>query len=228
MLPAVMAEVAGDGCGGALTESLLRYRADLKHLTLFSGLVHDVRAPSAVYFGMAQPILRAKRALTVAALALGAVVFDGEPAQAQGCGGARCVLLLGTDYGAPERFSGTIGGLFTIRDADPMQGPGHFTPLALEIRGRVGVGGYGVGIGPRVMRYGPLVGPDAKLTLTRTFSSPLNGNGQSTYLGVEVGYHVFGRVSIGVARQVDGPADRRDTIVTWSVGVEIPYGMWRW
>jgi hypothetical protein len=176
---------------------------------------------------MAQSIHLATRALTITTLALGVVVFDGAPAQAQGCSN-RCVLLLGTDYGAPERFSGSIGGLFTFRDGDLMRSPGRFTPMALEIRGRVGVGGFGVGIGPRVMRYGPLVGPEAKLTVTRTVSSPLQANGQSTYVGVEVGYHVFGRVSIGVARQVDGPADRRDTILTWGVGVEIPYGMWRW
>jgi len=37
----------------------------------------------------------------------------------------------------------------------------------------------------------------------------------------------MGRVSIGIARQVDGPSDRRDTILTWSVGVQIPSGLLR-
>jgi hypothetical protein len=66
------------------------------------------------------------------------------------------------------------------------------------------------------------------MTVTRTFSSPRGGTGRSTYVGLEVGYVSLGRVSIGVARQVDGPSDRRDTILTWGVGVQVPYGFWRW
>lgn len=177
---------------------------------------------------MTQPIIVAKRLLAIFALAFGIVACDGTPAQAQDANSNPRFLLFGADYGAPERFSGSIGGLFAIRNETPTRHAGRFTPMFLEIQGRVGVGGYGVGIGPRILRYGPIVGPEAKLTVTRTFSSPLGAVGQSTYIGVAAEYHMIGRVNIGVARQVDGPTDRRDTILTWGVGVEIPYGMWRW
>jgi len=66
------------------------------------------------------------------------------------------------------------------------------------------------------------------VTVTRTFSSPLEATGQATYVGLEVGYVSLGRVSLGVAHQVDGPCDRHDTVLTWSVGVQFPYGFWRW
>ena len=99
--------------------------------------------------------------------------------------------------------------------------------MALEIRARVGLEGYGVGIGPRWLLYGPF-GPEAMLTVTRTFSSPRRAIGQSTYVGLEAGYQLMGRVSIGFARQVDGPSERRDTTLTWSVGLQIPHGFWRW
>jgi hypothetical protein len=177
---------------------------------------------------MPDTILFAKRALAAVAVALGMIVCCGMPAQAQSSDSKYSMLLLGVDYGAPERFSGSVSGLFLIRDKSPMQAAGRFTPLALEIRGRVGLGGYEIGIGPRIMRYGPFTGPEAMLTVTRTFSSPRTAIGRSTYVGVEVGYNALGRVTIGVAQQVDGPADQRDTMLTWSVGVQIPYGFWRW
>jgi hypothetical protein len=177
---------------------------------------------------MTSLLLVARRTSTIVALALGVVICCGVPARAQDSGSNPSFLLLGADYGAPERFSGSLAGLFPLWNPTPTRSPGRFTPMFLEIRGRVGVGGYGVGIGPRILRYGPVVGPDAKLTVIRTFSSPLHAVGSSTFVGVEVGYHMLGRVSIGVARQVDGPADRRDTLLTWGVGLAIPYGMWRW
>ena len=54
------------------------------------------------------------------------------------------------------------------------------------------------------------------------------GGESPLWSNLEVGYNTLGRVSIGFARQVDGPSDRRDTRLTWSVGVQIPYGFWRW
>jgi hypothetical protein len=166
-----------------------------------------------------------KRVLMAAAMALGIVTGNAAPAQAQNSSdGESNLLLFGVHYGAPERLSGSISGVFPYgrpRDA------GTVTATALEIRGCVGLGGYGVGIGPRWLLYGPF-GPEAMLTVTRTFSSPRRAVGQSTYVGLEIGYQVLGRVSIGFARQVDGPSDRRDTTLTWSVGLQIPYGFWRW
>ena len=135
------------------------------------------------------------------------------------------LLELGVYYGAPERLSGSVSGVFFYGAINP-KNPN--TPKkALTIRAAAGQGGVSVGIGHRAPRYFSF-GPEALMTVTRTFSSPRGGTGQSTYVGLEVGYVSLGRVSIGVARQVDGPSDRRDTILTWSVGVQFPYGFWRW
>ena len=66
------------------------------------------------------------------------------------------------------------------------------------------------------------------MTVTRTFfiTTALRRTVYVRWSGGE--NQSMGRVSIGVARQVDGPSDRRDTILTWSVGVQISYGFWRW
>ena len=173
--------------------------------------------------GMPRPILFAKRPLLIAALALG-IVACAMPAQAQNPRDSFPVVVSpGVHYDTPERLSGSISGLFPL---NPI-GKAGLVWTGLALRGRVGRGGYGVGIGPRLLVYGPW-GPEAMLTVRRTFSSPRSAIGRSTYLGFEVGYQLLGHVSMGVARQVDGPAGRRDTRLTWSVGVEIPYGMWRW
>ena len=161
-----------------------------------------------------------------AAMTLGIVTGNAAPARAQDSGDSLSNLLLfGVHFGAPERLSGSISGVFPY--GRPKRDGGTVTTKALEIRGRVGLGGYGVGIGPRWLLYGPF-GPEVMLTVSRTFSAPRRAIGQATSVGLEVGYQLMGRVSIGVARQVDGPSDRRDTTLTWSVGVQIPYGFWRW
>ncbi len=156
-----------------------------------------------------------------AAMALGIITGTAAPVQAQE---SSSLVSFGVHYGAPERLSGSISGLFVFGRPWDI---GSVPTKALKIRGGVGPGGYGVGIGPRWLFYGPF-GPEALLTVTRTFSSPRRAAGQSTYVGLEIGYHAMGRVSIGFARQVDGPSDRRDTRLTSSVGLEIPYGFWRW
>lgn len=134
-------------------------------------------------------------------------------------------LEFGVHYGAPERLSGSITGVFPYGKPNPKLF--NDPDKALTIRASAGQGGFGFGIGHRALRYGPF-GPEASMTVTRTFSSPLGSTGHSTYVGLEVGYQTLGRVSFGVAHQVDGPSDRRDTILTWSVGVQLPYGFWRW
>ena len=175
--------------------------------------------------GMAPPIIISKRVLMAAAIALGIVAGNATPAQAQNSSDpSGNLLLFGVHYGAPERLTASVSGVFPY--GRPKWEPGKVTK-ALEIRGRIGPGGYGVGIGPRWLLYGPF-GPEAMLTVSRTFSSPRRAIGQSTYVGLEVGSQVAARVSIGVARQVDGPSAQRDTTLTWSVGLQIPYGFWRW
>jgi hypothetical protein len=173
---------------------------------------------------MARRIFMARRPAIVAAFALGVVIGPAETAAAQNDSDSPARMLeLGVHYGAPERLSGSVSGVFFYGRPNPAGVP----KKVLTVRAAVGRGGFSVGIGRRVPRYGPF-GPEALMTVTRTFSSPRRGTGQSTYVGLEVGYQSMGRVSIGVARQVDGPSDRRDTILTWSVGVQIPYGFWRW
>jgi len=168
----------------------------------------------------------ARRLGSVAALALGLVVSAVTPAQAQNSGDRLSSLLLfGVHYGAPERLSGSISGVFPF--GTPKREGGGLTTNALEVRARVGLGGYGFAVGHRLLHYGPF-GPEAMLTVTRTFSSPRRATGQATYVGVEVGYQLMARVSIGVARQVDGPSHRRDTRLTWSAGLQLPNGFWRW
>lgn len=108
------------------------------------------------------------------------------------------LLELGVHYGGPERLSGSITGVFYYGDPEPN---GVVPKKLLTIRAAAGQGGFSVGIGHRVPRYGPF-GPEALMTVTRTFSSPRGGTGQSTYVGLEAGYVSLGRVSIGVARQV--------------------------
>ena len=134
------------------------------------------------------------------------------------------VLELGVHYGAPERLSGSISGVFFYGEVDPKT---RIHQQSLILRAAAGPGGVSAGIGHRASFYGPF-GPEALITVTRTLSSPRGSTGQSTYVGMEVGYQTMGHISIGVARQVDGPSDRRDTMLTWSVGVQIPYGFWHW
>ena len=174
---------------------------------------------------MACRTFMAQRAAIVAACAIGLVMGHAETAAAQDDRDSSVKLLeLGVHYGAPERLSGSISGIFFYGQPDPRIG---FPRHALTLRAAAGRGGFSAGIGHRVCRYASF-GPEASMTVTRTLSSPPWGTGHSTYVGGEVGYQTLGRVSIGVARQVDGPTDRRDTILTWSVGVQIPYGFWRW
>jgi hypothetical protein len=171
--------------------------------------------------GTMASISLAKRTATTAALAIAIVISQSSAAAAQPAGDSfSSLLMFGVQYGAPERLSASVAGVF------PFGKPSRDGSKALEIRGRVGRGGYGVAIGPRLLLYGP-VGPEVMLTVTRTFSSPRRAAERSTYVGVEVGYQMLARVSIGVARQIDGPRDRRDTTLTWSVGLEIPWGIWR-
>ena len=166
------------------------------------------------------------RTTTTLAWVLAAVIACmPAPALAQEPGHATVRQLeLGVYYAAPERLAGSISGLFLKPDPTSRN---WVSGTALTLRAAAGQGGVSAGIGVRAPRYFSF-GPEALMTVTRTFSSPRGGTGQSTYVGVEVGYVSMGRVSIGVARQVDGPSDRRDTILTWSVGVQFPYGFWRW
>ena len=85
--------------------------------------------------------------LMAAAMALGIVTGNAAPAQAQNPGDSFTNLLLfGVHYGAPERLSGSISGVFPF---GKLSQDGYARTKALEIRGCVGLEGYGVAIGPR-------------------------------------------------------------------------------
>ena len=163
----------------------------------------------------------------LAAVAVGMVIGQAASAHAQVSNDSLADrLLFGIHYGAPERFSGSVSILAVPIGKVPQRSTAAIK--VLEVRSRVGVGGFGVGVGPRLLLYGSVTGADAQFTVTRTFSSPRRANGHSTYVGVEAGFQMLARVSIGVARQVGGPSDRRDTMVIWTVGVQMPTCMWRW
>jgi hypothetical protein len=163
----------------------------------------------------------APRRAIAAAFAIGLVIGHAETAAAQDqCNPTTSFLELGVHYGAPERLSGSLTGVFFYRQYNPTTGK------ALTLRAAAGEGAFNAGIGHRWGFYGPF-GAEASMTVTRTFSSPRGGTGRATYVGLEVGYVSMGRVSIGVAHQVDGPSDRRDTILTWSVGMQVPSGILR-
>jgi len=181
---------------------------------------------------MAPRTILSKRVLLATLTAVGLLTANAASAQAQAqpepqprsSSDSPYTLLFGVQYGAPERISGSVSGLFAYGKFNPKR---NAVVNALEIRGSIGTGGYGLGIGPRWMLYGPF-GPQAMATVRRTLSSPRHANRQATYVGLEVGYQLLGHVNIGFARQVDGPSSQRDTTLTWSVGVQIPYGFWRW
>jgi hypothetical protein len=102
--------------------------------------------------GMAPPIIFSKRVLMAAAMALGIVTGNAAPAQAQNSSDSSMKLLeFGVHYGAPERLSGSISGVFPY--GRPKPEAGNVRTKALEIRGCIGPGGYGVGIGSRWMLY---------------------------------------------------------------------------
>jgi hypothetical protein len=150
-----------------------------------------------------------------------AVLFALAPVAAQAQGQEsrpERILEFGAGYGAPNRFAGSVSySTYRVR-------PDATVTTGLVLRGEIGRGGVSAGIGLRVPAYGPF-GPEVLLTATRTFSPPRRAHGEATYIGVDVGYVTMARVSLGVAREIGG---RHNTLFTWSVGVQIPYGFWRW
>ena len=116
---------------------------------------------------MPSRIVVAQRRAIVAAFAIGLVIGHAETAAAQNRGEPTTKFLeLGVHYAAPERLSGSITGVFYYGDPEPN---GVVPKNILTIRAAAGLGGFSVGIGHRVPRYGPF-GPEALMTVTRTFS----------------------------------------------------------
>jgi len=72
---------------------------------------------------------------------------------------------------------------------------------------------------------------DVRAVITRTWDHPLGASPNSTYAGGEVGWGgpvaFLGllRPSVGYAKRVSGPSSGNGHIVTWGVGLAIP---WVW
>lgn len=72
---------------------------------------------------------------------------------------------------------------------------------------------------------------DVRAVITRTWDNPRGASPNSTYVGGEVGwlgqvgFWALLRPSVGYAKRVSGPSSANGHIVTWGVGVEIP---WVW
>jgi hypothetical protein len=138
------------------------------------------------------------------------------------------VVLVGAQFGAPTRLSGSAGVLIAP--------PKRFTPQAspdssragLVVKGTAGMGGFSVAAGAAALALeGPYLttGFDALVTVTRTGQTPRAAGVHSTYVGVEGGLVIMSvRLSAGVAHRATGPPGSNATIFTWSAGVQIPLG----
>ena len=138
------------------------------------------------------------------------------------------VLLVGGQYGAPTRLTGTAG-LLIARPRPFESGTAPDSSRAgLVLTVGAGTGGFRVAAGATALALeGPMLttGLDALVTLSRTADSPRGATGESTYIGGEVGLVLMSvRLSAGVARRTAGASGPKATIFTWSVGVQIPLG----
>ena len=138
------------------------------------------------------------------------------PAQATATGDFGNGLLIGVNYGTPLRWAFS-GGLFIHSHDLGNEGEGAVGTILGGSVGREGIEVWG---GRKAVALG---GGDFRAVLTRTWNSPRGGaSPNSTYLGGEVAFGgLLGRLSVGYARQIAGPAARRDHVITWGVGIEI-------
>jgi len=161
-----------------------------------------------------------------------ALVLFAAPALAQAQGASarldHPVLLVGGQYGAPTRLTGTAG-LLIARPRPFESGTAPDSSRAgLVLTVGAGTGGVRVAAGAAALALeGPMLttGLDALFTLSRTADSPRGATGGSTYIGGEVGLVIMSvRLSAGVARRTAGDPAPKATIFTWSVGVQLPLG----
>ncbi|MCX6539302.1 MAG: hypothetical protein NT151_10290 [Acidobacteria bacterium] len=152
-------------------------------------------------------------------------LYAGEPAP---LGSASAVFLVGGQWGTPTGLSGSVGFLFgptfpAKAGADPTSGR-----KGLILVGTGGVGGLSIAVGGAALaREGRLLttGFDGLLRVTRTTSNPTNATADATYAGVEAGLVLMGaRLSAGVSHRIAGSSGSKDTIFTFGVGVQIPFG----
>jgi hypothetical protein len=126
-------------------------------------------------------------------------------------------LLFDASYAKPVRWN--VGGsLFFSNEHDVKNSDGG---SGLIVGGSVGPGGMKAWGGTALLH--PL-GGDLRAVFTRTWNHPRDASANSTYVGGEVGWGGLGlRLSLGYGKRVGAPSTDRDHIVTWGVGLEIPW-----
>lgn len=138
------------------------------------------------------------------------------------------VFLVGGQYGAPIRLTGTAGVLIAPPRPFTPAGSPDSSRVGLVLSGGAGTGGFRVAAGGAALALeGPFLttGFDALLTVTRTREKARGAAGQSTYVGGEAGVVIMSvRVSAGLARRTAGVPGPKATIFIWSVGAQMPLG----
>ena len=165
---------------------------------------------------------RSYRWRTTVAVASGAVVVlelderNGHSAPIPGRG-PRIVPF--AQYGAPQRLAGGLSVLVPIGRSDYQDGT--LVARGIELQASGGRGGWRIATG--YFEAGlPWGWTDVLVTMIRTTADPRGAFAASTYVGVEAGYTVvLCKVSVGFARRLDGPAETKRTMFTWSTGAHI-------
>jgi hypothetical protein len=135
-------------------------------------------------------------------------------------------LLLDANYAAPVRWN--VGGSLLFSHDEVKNNGGA---NCIIVGGSLGRGGMQVwggkallgdfgGEGPGVRAA---VDVDVRAVVARTWDDPLFAAANSTYVGGEVGVGFLLRLSVGYGKRISGPSTDHGHIVTWGVGVEIPW-----
>jgi hypothetical protein len=135
-------------------------------------------------------------------------------------------------YGAPLRWTGGVSVLVPV--GRTRRESGILGARGIELQASGGQGGWRVAAGAAAAAF-PFWWADVLVTATRTTADPRGSIPQSTYVGVEAGcavilpleewvrlpFILMFKPSVGVARQLDAPAEGKRTVFTWSTGAHI-------
>lgn len=136
---------------------------------------------------------------------------------------ARPRLLIRAQFGTPTNALATGGVQFDLGGRDYTTGVGPLVTVGAGNGGFRLAGGIGA-----LEPEGPALatGLDLQLVVSRTSDRPRHASPRATYLGTEAAVVITDiRLSLGFAHRLGSAADRRN-ILTWSVGVQIPIGVW--
>ena len=135
-------------------------------------------------------------------------------------------LFLDANYAAPVRWN--VGGSLLFSH-DELKNNGGAS--CIIVGGSLGRGGMQVWGGKALLGdFGgespgvrAAVVVDVRAVVARTWDDPLFAAGNSTYVGGEVGVGLLLRLSLGYGKRISGPSTDYGHIVTFGVGVEIPW-----